>query len=1119
MKTLSPLLLLSLTLLLVCSCVESQAQPEFRFEHISTEQGLPQRSVWSLYQDREGFMWFGTINGLVRYDGYQFTGFKPDPRNPTRTLRHNIITAITEDLKGRLWVATLGGGLHQVDKRTGEVIAYPIRPTSTVVWNVLSSVYADKQGHIWTSNQGLARFNPDTKQYKLFPASDLLRQVGSDPQGRIWAGSRDGKVACLDPTTGKYRFFPLPSPKTVRGYIDHKGILWIGTKGEGLFRADTKDDSLRFTPFLVKGVVGKEVNYGFIGEDTSGFLWALTEDKVLRIDPTTGEAINVAPDPVRTGELGQMTFTGMLFDQTGNLWISTYNGVYRVTAHRKAFQAYQVKPTPPSVQLPDNRVTSLLADHTGALWLATSGNAQVGRTKGFYHADAIGKPLKKIWINPTDTSNLAANLVRGLLEDRQGQVWAATPDGLHLYNRTTGQFRHFPTQEPVKQCRMVEDSNGKIWFSVGAAGDKGGIGSFSPASQSFSYYLYKPGQPGGLKDANIYDLMISRENEIWVATTGGGLARLNQQTGKFYCYEASPTFKSGYLNDKDTRALYEDAAGIIWVGTNQGGVHRLDPQTGRITFISTHDGLPSNHIASLTGDDRGNLWIGTDKGLCRFNPKTRTFHTYGIHDGLPDDEFTLGAHQKYQDKLLFGTLNGYVMFNPDSIRHNTAVPPVYITGLKVLDKPRPILSDHLELPYTDNYLSFEFVALNYNAPEKNQYAYKLEGVDKDWVFSGTRRFISYTELRPGDYVFRVKASNNDGVWNEKGTTLYIAIRPPWWRTWWAYSLYVVGFVAGLWAFIQYRSRALRRENRLLEQKVALRTEQIQHQKEEIEAQRDNLEQTLQELKSTQQQLIQKEKMASLGELTAGIAHEIQNPLNFVNNFAEVSVEMADELLESVDKEDISSIRDLSAELKENMSYIAENGQRAAAIVRSMLEHSRSSTGERRPTNLNELADEYLKLAYHGMRAQDPDFQVQLCTQFDGELKPVTIAPQDMGRVLLNLYNNAFYAVRQKQRQIPKMVAGTGEEAESDYQPTVWVSTRQVNGLLELRVKDNGTGIPESIRDKVFQPFFTTKPTGQGTGLGLSLSYDIITKGHGGEMAIESQEGKYATLVVCLPQCS
>ncbi|WAC13398.1 sensor histidine kinase [Dyadobacter pollutisoli] len=289
---------------------------------------------------------------------------------------------------------------------------------------------------------------------------------------------------------------------------------------------------------------------------------------------------------------------------------------------------------------------------------------------------------------------------------------------------------------------------------------------------------------------------------------------------------------------------------------------------------------------------------------------------------------------------------------------------------------------------------------------------------------------------------------------------------------------------------QEKQLILAQQNETLEKKVTDRTAQLQ--------------QSLNTLKATQSQLIQKEKMASLGELTAGIAHEIQNPLNFVNNFAEVSAELAEELQESAKSQNMEAVIDLSSYLRDNMGYIAENGQRASAIVRSMLEHSRSSSDERRPTDLNALADEYLRLAYNGMRrsegctpgdpARDPDFQVQLITDFENTLPPVEVAPQEIGRVLLNLCNNAFYAVREKQY---KQVAVAGVADEGTYQPTVWISTRRVQSQVELSVKDNGSGIPEGIRDKIFQPFFTTKPTGQGTGLGLSLSYEIITKGHGG----------------------
>ncbi len=267
----------------------------------------------------------------------------------------------------------------------------------------------------------------------------------------------------------------------------------------------------------------------------------------------------------------------------------------------------------------------------------------------------------------------------------------------------------------------------------------------------------------------------------------------------------------------------------------------------------------------------------------------------------------------------------------------------------------------------------------------------------------------------------------------------------------------------------------------------------------------NLTHALSDIKAAQEQLVQKEKLASLGELTAGIAHEIQNPLNFVNNFAEVSTELIDEMLEELDRGDADEAKAIAEDLRQNLNKIAHHGQRASSIVRGMLEHARSSTGDRNPTDLNALADEYLRLAYHGMRAKDSRFNCDLITRFDAGLGRAAIVGPDVGRVLLNLYNNAFYALVEKQKTDP-----------TDFKPTIMVSTCQTKNGVELRVADNGTGIPESVKAKIFQPFFTTKPTGEGTGLGLSLSYDIITKGHGGSLTVESQEGEGTTFIVQLP---
>ena len=295
-------------------------------------------------------------------------------------------------------------------------------------------------------------------------------------------------------------------------------------------------------------------------------------------------------------------------------------------------------------------------------------------------------------------------------------------------------------------------------------------------------------------------------------------------------------------------------------------------------------------------------------------------------------------------------------------------------------------------------------------------------------------------------------------------------------------------------------------------------EELEHKSRAIEETNLALQKSLEELKSTQAQLIQSEKLASLGELTAGIAHEIQNPLNFVNNFAEVSAEMLEEMEEELDKGDTLEAKAIAADLKQNLSKINHHGQRASSIVKGMLEHSRASTGVKEPTDINALADEYLRLAYHGLRAKDNSFNATIETHFDPDLPLVSVIPQDIGRVLLNLINNAFYAVAERSRSTVQQRASVGvtsSHADTMYHPTVTVSTQKTGDHILIKVQDNGSGIPESIRDKIFQPFFTTKPTGQGTGLGLSLAYDIVVKGHGGSLEVVSKENKGSEFIINL----
>ncbi len=809
------------TLIFLLQFTVVKGQAELRFEHFSVEQGLSHNSVWSICQDREGFMWFGTVDGLNKYDGYTFTTFRADPRDPNNTLQHNVISDIYEDRTGRLWVTTFGGGLHEVDKRTGRVTPYRIDPNHVNHWNVVFSICEDHKGILWLgADYGIARFDPKSKQYTLYPTPDKSGAVGvsEDKDGNLWGGAFN-KVFKFDRLTGKYAFFPLAALDNSSGissfYLDAEGIAWIGSRGNGLFRMDTRRTPVQFQPYNPGKSVNRQIWFNGIYE-SNGYLWIATNKGLQTITPKTGQVITYQANPSLPAKLSSNIVQAIYQDRSGAFWAGTEFGINKGISHSKKFNAKQLRPTLPSIRLNENRISAILEDKKGTLWVATAGDFPVFENRLFYY-DKRKRQWDTVPVNPNDSHSLFSSKVWALYEDKKGHLWIGTTEGLHRLNRSTNSFTRYPSRVPIQL--ISEDAWGNLWVGGDEINNySAGIASFDPLSGRFNYYFRNKHDSTGLNNSYLHNLLASRSGDIWVATAGGGLNRLNPKTGKFTYYLPNYVSPEGSLNDKETHGLYEDESGIIWVGTALGGLHRFDPKTERFTYFTTKNGLPNNYITSITADDSGNLWIGTYNGLCRFNPKTNTFRNYDVSDGLPDNEFVFGSVYKRNRKLFFGTVNGFVEFYPDSIRDNTTPPPVYITGFKVLEKKRDLPKDKIELPYKENFLSFDFVALNYDAPNKNQYAFQLVGLDKDWIYSGNRRFASYTNLGPGKYVFRVKASNNDGAWNEQGTSVSIVILPPWWRTWWAYTIFAVLFAGLIYVFIRYRINKIRMQHEIVVQK-------------------------------------------------------------------------------------------------------------------------------------------------------------------------------------------------------------------------------------------------------------------------------------------------------------
>ncbi len=573
----------------------------------------------------------------------------------------------------------------------------------------------------------------------------------------------------------------------------------------------------------------------------------------------------------------------------------------------------------------------------------------------------------------------------------------------------------------------------------------------------------------------------------------------------------------------------------------------INPENDQVTSFTAQEGLGNDPTYSLAEVD-GKIYAGTSNGLSIISPPGSGQSNWSITtlqrtQGLPVLDFNENGEVFTSAGQYWAGVDDQILMVMDKPQEDTLSLSPHVTGINILDRvhlfqDKKALSKqtaaidtiwkadlssvyenkllpannyldenkiewdstgqayhlpiNLRLPYHQNYLSFTFAAPNFSSPDKVKYRYILEGIDKNWGPISSYPFSeNYRDLPPGKYTFKVASMGMNRKWSAPAEFAF-TILPPWWLSWWAYTLYFLVFAGIIRGYISYRSASLKKQNLVLEEKVALRTNQLQK--------------SLSDLQETQKQLIQSEKMASLGELTAGIAHEIQNPLNFVNNFAEVNSELIAELKSEIAKGNLDEVKSLANDIDENEKKIMFHGKRADGIVKGMLQHSRSSSGVKEPTDINVLADEYLRLAYHGLRAKDKSFNASMKTNFDETLGKIDVVPQDIGRVILNLITNAFYVVAEKKQSL-----------NGSYEPTVIVSTKNMGDKVLISVKDNGNGIPQRVLDKIFQPFFTTKPAGLGTGLGLSMSYDIVTQAHHGEIKVETKEGEGTEFIVVLPK--
>ena len=688
-----------------------------------------------------------------------------------------------------------------------------------------------------------------------------------------------------------------------------------------------------------------------------------------------------------------------------------------------------------------------------------------------------------------------------------------------LLFRNTHQFKAY-VHSPNNSNSISSDTvivshiniDGTIWV-----GNFLSLDLLDPETGNFKHYKINP----SLSVANfnsIYSINNDESGNIWFGGVNG-LYYLDTNTGQFI-----ETLKASYMYVNN---IFKDSRNMIWLGTDGGLWVKSAGTNNFIQFQDSVGIIPSNlGIYEITEDKDHFIWMTTSNGLIRLNPETKNAVLFGKSWDIYPEILTGSIYTSLLGEIFLGDTTGYYHFfpndlnQPDGTINNLFLNKLYIDNNEVIPGSNNILPKQISqmqkiaLNYLQNNITLEFNNIDYlTNPSEKKVLFKLENYDKDWRIDNGENQANYYNVQPGKYVFRLKASNLYGNWTEKA--LEIEIKPPWYKSMPAIIFYFIFLAFAGWNI------------HLFQKKRTIRKVQEQLKDKELEQARE-IEKAYTELKTTQAQLIHAEKMASLGELTAGIAHEIQNPLNFVNNFSEVNSELIEELKSEKAKGKSERDEELEEEIlndiQQNLEKINHHGKRAEAIVKGMLQHSRTSTGKKEPTDINALADEYLRLAYHGLRAKDKSFNADFKLKADENLPKIEVVPQDIGRVLLNLINNAFYAVDKRAKELtpqsPSADGGTKND-QIKYEPKVIVSTShslsfgEGRGEVKISVKDNGNGISQNILNKIFQPFFTTKPTGQGTGLGLSLSYDIV-KAHGGVLKVQSTEGEGSEFIIQIP---
>ncbi len=1083
--------------------------------------------ISGITQDGYGYMWFADQGrrSLLRYDGYNWKEYKHNPLD-SNTIGTNQLECIAHDPQGNIWIPT-SYGLDKFDLRSGIFTHHRIG-----ISMMADAFLISRNGLIYSGSNKLIQWNPATGQYKVYQHdpkdpysldSNMIRSLYEDREGTIWLGtgfefdvhSNKGSLCKFDPSTGKFtKYVHDPKdPNSISGYKprsiyeDYKGNLWVGTEtSDGLQILDRKTGKFDHFPYdknkpnhLARPPMYKSDprdHISFINGDPSGRIYIGTYGSGLTIyDPNIEKTTTFTHEDNSTRKYGL---------QEDEMWVSytsrenvlyigpENNHIYKVDPFQMGFYGERLK----------YGVSAFYEDDMpDRYYLSTNAGLVI----------KDGNHYRQYQTNKKDPTTITDNVVTTIRKVGDGVMEVGTFNGLNIFYPDKGIFkRSFYNPDHTTVALTIEDT---IVFSKANY-----FGNTFFCTRFGLYITDKYGKTQLIRHNDADSLSISDDRIVYILPidslhywfsswdfTNGAVELFDLQTKKCIHY-LKGVIPSDLVRTKD---------GGAWVSTSQGLYTWSRKDSNWIQAVDKNSALYNIKVESFKEHPDGNLWGTCLAGIFRYNLRTGENNIFDSKFGVEDVIAWLpyvNTYVNHKNNIMAGNYHGYYEWNPEMVFNKTK-PCIVITDFKINDSIFPVAineANQLKLNYNQNWLSFSVNAIHLSEPEKNQMQYRLDGFEKFWHDAQIEKKANYFNIPSGNYTLRLHAVSSYGIISDKKITIHLAL--PWWKTNLAYFGYVAGLILSVGGFTRWRTKNLLNQNLVLEKKVAQRTSELQNEKNKVES-------TLTQLQATQTQLIHSEKMASLGELTAGIAHEIQNPLNFVNNFSALSQDLVIELNEEIDKGNTSDIKSIGNVLRLNLEKIQNHGQRAANIVSNMLDHSRASSGEKRMIDLYSLCDEYLRLSYHGMRVKHKDFNAAFELIKDTGKTQVYASPQDLGRVLLNIFNNAFYACKDRSLStINKKKNQSTDDSKPEVRVWITHSDEGMQHWIRIHIQDNGSGIPTEIQDKIFQPFFTTKPTGEGTGLGLSLSYDIITKGYGGKLEVSSsvEQPSFTEFVISLP---